>query len=72
MLASMATQADLDRLLRCKFSGVLTVEYASDVRVTYRSMDELDRAIATVRAELALAVSQVRRYDRIVPTDGVL
>jgi len=51
----MATQADLDALKKARDSGILTVEYDSQGRVTYRDIDDLRKAINDVENELAVA-----------------
>jgi hypothetical protein len=49
------TQVDLDRLISAKMSGVLEVEQDGK-RVKYRSMTEIDRAIAYAQMQLAGSV----------------
>ncbi len=57
---------DRDRLKKAIASGVLTVEQNGN-RVTYRSMAELQSALANVERELAAAVgSGVRRTRQII------
>lgn len=48
------TQTDIDRLKAAMASGVLTVEIEGK-RITYRSMAELERALARAEAEVAAA-----------------
>ncbi len=48
------TQADIDRLETALATGELTVEYDGK-RVTFRSVDEIQRAISYARARLAEA-----------------
>jgi uncharacterized small protein (DUF1192 family) len=62
----MATQADLDRLVRARNSGALRVSYEGK-SIEYRSIAELEKAIAAVQAELDAASAepsarQVRFY----------
>ncbi|HYD05939.1 MAG TPA: hypothetical protein VEC60_09440 [Reyranella sp.] len=45
-------QAQLDTLRRARGSGVLTVEDGGK-RITYRSMDELEKAIGAVTQDIA-------------------
>lgn len=67
----MATQAELearlDALKRARDQGASTIEYVSggnQRRLTYRSVDELNKAIAAVEQELANAngTAIVRRF----------
>ncbi len=61
------TQAHLDALQEALASGELRVRFA-DREVTYRSIEELKSAIATVQAALeAAAGAQIRRH--LVYTD---
>lgn len=66
-----ATQADLDFLNRLKWSGTLSSRAPDGRMVTYRSMDEIDRAINSVQAELDAAggVTRVKQV-RISPQWG--
>lgn len=47
------TQADLDRLDRAIASGVQRVRYSDGSDITYRSLDEMERARARIAAQLA-------------------
>jgi hypothetical protein len=53
------TQADLDRLLAAKHSGVMKVEQDGKA-VTYRSMRELDMAITSVQRALGHTAARQR------------
>lgn len=63
------TETDRDRLKRAIASGVLTVDYPERGRVTYRSLAELQSALATVEAELGQA-SGVMPTRRVVFTSS--
>ena len=52
-------------------SGALTVEYDGGVRVTYRSLAEMLAIEAKMIDALLPAGTLPRRFDRIVPTDGI-
>lgn len=56
------TQADVDRLEQAVARGELTVEYDGR-RITYRSMDELLKAVAYVKGAVA-AQSATAPSDR--------
>ena len=62
------TQAQLDALKDAKAKGVLKVQYHDKI-VTYRSIQEIDRIIADIEAELQAAagetpIRQVRSTSR--------
>lgn len=54
------TQADLTAIEKAIASGATTVQYA-DKRVTYRSLDEMQRARRMIRQALGLASARKRR-----------
>lgn len=47
-----STQAELDRLIAMRNSGILSTGHG-DKRVQFRSLAELNQAIAAIRRELA-------------------
>lgn len=51
------SQTDVDRLERALARGELTVETSDGSRVTYRSIDELLKALAYAKQVLATAVA---------------
>lgn len=58
------TQADLDAINSAIASGELTVRSATGAQVTYRSMDELIKARAIAKADIAAASASARSYPR--------
>lgn len=51
------TQTDLDRIDRVIAAGELTVRFADGKMVTYRSMADLQRAKAAIKAEIDAAAN---------------
>ncbi|MHB2169951.1 phage head-tail joining protein [Alsobacter sp. R-9] len=71
MAASLDTlQARRDALLAAMASGVLTIRHGESL-TTYRSLEEMERALALLDAQIDQANS-VRRYRsvRVYPKDG--
>lgn len=66
------TQADIDQLQAVRNSGVLTVTFDGPPRrsVTYQDADDIDRALALMRAELARAQGRVP-YRTISTSKGL-
>ncbi len=62
------TQAQLDALKDAYASGHVHVQFA-DRAVTYRSLDEMERAIARIQAELSGETNIVRQI-KIRPSQG--
>jgi hypothetical protein len=58
------TSADLDSIDRAIASGELTVRTANGSMVTYRDMDQLLAARATIAAAVAANSGQRRPYPR--------
>lgn len=61
------TQAQLDALKDALASGHLTIN-RGDLRVTFRSVDELQQAIATVEDELNAGTNTERPKLRLAKT----
>lgn len=59
------TSADLAILERAVASGVMRVRYSDGKEVTYRSTDELLRAIAVVKAQIAQAAGSPRTMSAL-------
>jgi hypothetical protein len=57
------TSADIDALDRAIASGELMVRHG-ERQVTYRSLDELIKARATIAAEIAASAATSRAYPR--------
>ncbi|MDO8421555.1 MAG: hypothetical protein Q7S99_05285 [Parvibaculum sp.] len=63
-------QSDLDELQRAKRSGVLIVRHGEKM-VTYRSMQEILRAIADTKRDIdALVPTRKKRQMRVVTGRG--
>lgn len=58
------TQTDLDAIDRAIASGELTIRTDAGRMVTYRSMDELLHARATIASAVAASTSVSRAYPR--------
>lgn len=54
------TAADLETLERAVATGVMRVRYSDGKEVTYRTTDELLRAIGVVKGEIARAAGAPR------------
>lgn len=61
------TQAQLDALKDALASGHLTIN-RGDLRVTFRSVDELQQAITTVEDELSAGTAAARPTFRLAKT----
>jgi hypothetical protein len=64
-----ALQTRLDALKKARASGVLTVRHG-DTQTTFRSLDEIDRIIASLEAEIASASGTPRRRVRYIYQAG--
>jgi hypothetical protein len=62
------TEQDRLRLKRAITSGVLTIINSEGERVTYRTLDELETALARVEAELDGANVEIVQTRRVVLT----
>lgn len=60
----MATQADVDAIIAAIASGTQEVQFADRRRVVYRSVSDMERALATLRIELAATDNPYGNADR--------
>lgn len=66
------TQTDLDKLKAALANGgVGEVEFKDGRRVRYRSVDEINQAIAAVKAELGIAAKTYKRQQRVMSDKGL-
>lgn len=66
------TQSDIDALKASIKSGQQRVRFA-DREVTYRSIEEMQRILAVMEAEVAGAAGRIRkRRITVTPTTGIV
>ena len=58
------TQEQYDTLKNAIAEGALRVEYA-DKRIEYRSLDQMERLLATMATELGLTPAKQKGYRRV-------
>lgn len=60
----MPSQTDIDRIIAAIASGTQQVRFADGRMVTYRTVQEMQAALATIRAEIALSGASYSNSDR--------